>query len=384
MLRRMQSPHFADLRPGMVPAHQQYVTTTLDVFVAAYNTEKVRPEEVPKRYEDLLDPRWKDRLGIEATDESWFGTLLAIIGEARGEKLFRDMVAKNGISVRKGHTLLANLVASGEIPLALTVYNYKPAQLKAKGAKIDSIVLEPAIASQHAVAVHARAPHPHAAALLYDFFLSEGQPLLAQMSFVPSNRNVPSPRQHRRQGNRRRRGDPQAGRVAEALRGDLREAGEVTSAELGRIRVAGRARDFGEILPGFASTLGPIWSRSGSASSRVSTRECETSPPAAASMRSCSAAPSGSTPQPSPRARPSKAVVIPCARIITGVAAREHARSCSPSLRERMRPMAEYSGTPSAKMPPWLWTTRCGSPICVRQTQASGCAWTTPPRRRAA
>jgi iron(III) transport system substrate-binding protein len=193
MLRPMQSPHFADLRPGMLPAHRQYATSTLDVFVVAYNTEKVRPEEVPKRYEDLLDPRWKDRLGIEATDESWFGTLLGLMGEARGEKLFRDMVAKNGISVRKGHTLLANLVASGEIPLALTVYNYKPAQLKAKGAKIDSLVLEPAVASQHAVAVHVSAPHPHAAALLYDFFLGEGQPLLAQNSFVPSNRNVPSP-----------------------------------------------------------------------------------------------------------------------------------------------------------------------------------------------
>lgn len=193
MLRSMQSPHFADMRPGTLPAHRQYATSTLDVFVQAYNTDKVKPEEIPKSYEDLLAARWKDRLGIEATDEAWFGTLLGILGEARGEKLFRDIVAANGISVRKGHTLLANLVASGEIPFALTVYNYKPAQLKAKGAPIDSIVLQPAIASLHAVAVHSKAPHPHAAALLYDFFLGEGQALLAQKNFVPSNRNVPSP-----------------------------------------------------------------------------------------------------------------------------------------------------------------------------------------------
>ena len=32
--------------------------------------------------------------------------------------------------MRKGHTLLTNLVASGEVPLALTVYNYKAEQLK--------------------------------------------------------------------------------------------------------------------------------------------------------------------------------------------------------------------------------------------------------------
>jgi len=193
MLRRMQSPHFSDMRPGTLPAHQQYATTTLDVFVQAYNTEKVKPEELPKTYDDLLDARWKDRLGIEATDEAWFGTLLQLAGEAKTEKLFRDIVAKNGMSVRKGHTLLAQLVASGEIPFALTVYSYKPPQLKAKGAKIDSIVLQPAIASMHAVAVHAKAPHPHAAALLYDFFLGEGQDLLAQKNFVASSRKVPSP-----------------------------------------------------------------------------------------------------------------------------------------------------------------------------------------------
>ena len=103
------------------------------------------------------------------------------------------MVATNGVSVRKGHTLLATLVASGEIPMALTVYNYKPPQLKAKGAAIDWIVLQPAIAQLHAVAVHAKAPHPNAAALLFDFFLGEGQPLLAARNFVPSNSKVPSP-----------------------------------------------------------------------------------------------------------------------------------------------------------------------------------------------
>src|SRR6185503_5551938 len=147
----------------------------------------------PKTFEDLLNPRWKDRLGIEAEDQAWFGTLLGIIGEAKGEKLFRDVVAANGMSVRKGHTLLATLVASGEVPMGLTVYNYKPPQLKKKGAPIDWIVLQPAIAQMHAVAVHAKAPHPHAAALLFDFFLSDGQALLAARDFVPSSAKVPSP-----------------------------------------------------------------------------------------------------------------------------------------------------------------------------------------------
>jgi len=193
MLLRMDSPHFADLRPGTLAAHHEYATSTLDVFVQAYNTEKVKREELPKSYQDLLDPRWKGRLGIEAEDQAWFGTLLHDLGEARGTKLFRDIVATNGVSVRKGHTLLATLVASGEIPFALTVYNYKPPQLKARGASIDWIVLQPAIAQLHAVAVPATGSHPYAAMLLFDFFLGEGQALLAARNFVPSNAKVPSP-----------------------------------------------------------------------------------------------------------------------------------------------------------------------------------------------
>jgi iron(III) transport system substrate-binding protein len=193
MLQRMSSPYFDDLRPGLLGAHHTYATSTLDVFVQAFHTGRVKREELPKSFDGLLDPRWKDRLGIEAEDQAWFGTLLGIIGAEKGAKLFREVVAANGMSVRKGHTLLATLVASGEVPVGLTVYNYKPAQMKAKGAPIDFVVMEPAIAQMHAVAVHSRAPHPHAAALLYDFFLSEGQPILAARNFVPSSSKVKSP-----------------------------------------------------------------------------------------------------------------------------------------------------------------------------------------------
>ena len=193
MLRRMDSIHFADMRPGTLGAHHTYATSTIDVFVQAYNTDRVKKEELPRSFEDLADPKWKDRLGMEAEDFAWFGTLLEAMGQDKGLKLWRDIVAKNGLSVRKGHTLLAQLVATGEVPVGLTAYNYKPPQLKEKGAAIDWIVLQPAVGQLHAVAVHNQASHPHAAALLYDFFLGEGQALLAKRNFVPSNSKVPSP-----------------------------------------------------------------------------------------------------------------------------------------------------------------------------------------------
>ena len=193
VLQRVDSPFVADMQPATVPPHHEWFTSTLDVFVHAYNTEKVRKEELPRSYQDLLDPRWKGRLGIEADDQAWFGTLLQTLGEERGVKLFRDIVASNGISVRKGHSLLTQMVASGEVPLALTVYNYKPPQLKEKGGNIDWFVMPPAIAQLRGIAVTARAPHPYAAQLFLDFMLSDAQAMLAARHFVPASAKVPSP-----------------------------------------------------------------------------------------------------------------------------------------------------------------------------------------------
>ena len=194
LLARIDSPHQADLIAAAVPAHREWVGSRLNVFAQAYNTSLVSKSDLPKSYADLLDPKWKGKLGIEAADEDWFADVVRSLGEQQGLELFRRLVATNGISVRKGHTLLTNMVASGEVPLALTVYNFTAEQVKQKGAPLDWFVLPPAVARANGVAVAKRAPHPHAALLYYDFMIGEdGQRILAQRDFVPASRKVDTP-----------------------------------------------------------------------------------------------------------------------------------------------------------------------------------------------
>lgn len=193
LLQPVASPYLKDLIPGALAPHKDWVGITLDVYSAAYNTAKVKPEDLPKSYRDLLDPKWKGRLGIEAEDQAWFATLVETLGEPQGTKLFNDIVSSNGISVRKGHSLLTSLVASGEVPLALSVYSWNPSQLKAKGAPIQGLLIQPVVAQFSTVAMLKNAPHPNAAALFYDFALNEGQEILAQMHFVPTSKKQPSP-----------------------------------------------------------------------------------------------------------------------------------------------------------------------------------------------
>src|SRR5258708_27150514 len=53
MLLAMDSPHFPYPTPGTLPAHREWATSTMDVFVQAFNTEKVKREELPKSFQDL-------------------------------------------------------------------------------------------------------------------------------------------------------------------------------------------------------------------------------------------------------------------------------------------------------------------------------------------
>ncbi|TRZ70116.1 MAG: extracellular solute-binding protein [Rhodocyclaceae bacterium] len=194
VLQPVNSPLLKDLRPGAVPAHREWAATLLTVFVQAYNTNQLKKEELPKSFTDLLDPKWKGKLGIEKEDFDWFAATVTEMGEAKGLKLFQEIVSTNGISVRKGHTLLNNMVGSGEVTLALTMYNYMPEAARKKGVPIDWLVLEPAIARANGIGIARHAPHPNAALLFYDFMLSpEAQKILAAMDYVPTNIAVESP-----------------------------------------------------------------------------------------------------------------------------------------------------------------------------------------------
>ncbi len=177
LLQPVSSPVHADLAPGSVPAHREWAATILSVWVQAYNTSVVKKDDLPKTYRDLLDPKWKGKLGIEAKNDDWFATVVLLLGgEEKGLAFFRELVAKNGISPRQGHTLLNNMVISGEVPLALTVYNYMPEQAKKKGAPIDWFAIEPAVARSNAIGVARNAPHPAAALLFYEYLLGpDGQ-----------------------------------------------------------------------------------------------------------------------------------------------------------------------------------------------------------------
>ena len=84
LLAEFHSPYIEDLPPAAIPPHRTWMPDRMNYFVVGYNTTKVKREEIPATYEGFLDPKWKGKLAIEATDQEWLGALIKFWGEPRG------------------------------------------------------------------------------------------------------------------------------------------------------------------------------------------------------------------------------------------------------------------------------------------------------------
>jgi len=189
LLQKIDSPYLADvLLPQALPAHGEWAPDRLNLLVYAYNTNAVKRADLPKTWHELAGAKWKQRLGMESTNVEWFATLVQAMGEGPGLELFRRL-GENGVAVRTGHTHSTGRVIAGEIPLFLGVFSHDVDRMKAKGAPIDWFVLSPAVVLPSAVAVSRRAAHPHAAALFYDYMLTDGQRFYTEVYRVPANKN---------------------------------------------------------------------------------------------------------------------------------------------------------------------------------------------------
>jgi iron(III) transport system substrate-binding protein len=151
-----------------------------NLIVTAYNTSRVRRDEIPNRYEDLLHPRWKGRMVLDQNEDRWFANMIYLMGEKRGLE-FMQTLAKQEIVIRGGRSMVTQLLGAGEYDLQIVAYWYRPHSMKKQGAPVDWVGLEPAIIALHPISVVEKAPHANAAKLFIDFVLSnEGQRIFVQ------------------------------------------------------------------------------------------------------------------------------------------------------------------------------------------------------------
>ena len=156
----------------------------------AYNTQLVKPNEAPKKYEDLLAPRWKGRIGVNLQDPEWYVNLQRRWGKEKARNFLKALAAQQP-GVRDGHNITAQLLAAGEFHAVTNTYAHIAARIKGQGGPVQYVFDEPVITYVHPIALIKSAPHPNAGKLLMSFILSaEGQRMLRDQGRIPGHRDI--------------------------------------------------------------------------------------------------------------------------------------------------------------------------------------------------
>jgi iron(III) transport system substrate-binding protein len=195
-LYRYESPEAAQIIGGLKDKDGAYCAARLLDMIIAYNTDKVG--ERPKSYLDLLDPKYKGKIGI--ADPGYSGSAFyAIATFAQSESFGRQFIGRlfeNGLRVVKDNATLDEAIAAGEIWMGINLdYMTRSRKVASPDAHVDfSFPDDGVVQVPSPIAITQDSMNIEAAKSFVDFVLSkQGQKLIVGQGVVPVRLDVVPP-----------------------------------------------------------------------------------------------------------------------------------------------------------------------------------------------
>ena len=184
------TPEMEKTRKDAIEPGRYWVNDYGSFLNFAYNT-KLAPEAAGvTTYDDLLDPKFKGKMTISgwvSTTAYWVGAMVL----TKGEDFVRRLGQQNFVVYEVSPRAIASLIVSGESPISPAIYSSHVNNDRAKGAPVAWKPLGAVYGQTGAVAVAAKAPHPHAAMLLIDVMLSkDGQVMRQELGYVTARTDL--------------------------------------------------------------------------------------------------------------------------------------------------------------------------------------------------
>ena len=193
ILQKYESPEAKNIDKAFIDPEGFYTGARMMNMGIAYNTNKVKKEEAPKTWNDLLDPKWKGQ--IVMTDPGTAGTTKYAVGALMASKdygtAYFEKLKANGTELQSGTTASHNQIAAGAYKVGMCL-DYVTNNLKAKGSTIEFVYLDKDIVSIFSpVALVKGAKNDKNGKLLVDFILSkEGQEVLVANNLLSVRKDV--------------------------------------------------------------------------------------------------------------------------------------------------------------------------------------------------
>jgi iron(III) transport system substrate-binding protein len=168
--------------------HTAYVVP----WFLGYNTRILKKDDVPKNYEELLQPKWKGRKIALGTDNGSLilSGLIRVWGKEKAVRYFQQLAKQEPALQAGAPSSRIQLMAGGEFPLTLASGNTLQT-FASRGAPVDWVPLEPVFVQLNAIMLAAQSRHPNATKLFIDFVLSKkGQEMIRSFHRVPARNGV--------------------------------------------------------------------------------------------------------------------------------------------------------------------------------------------------
>ncbi|MGZ8483377.1 MAG: ABC transporter substrate-binding protein [Candidatus Binatia bacterium] len=174
------SPELKAFPAGSFDPQGYWSSTEVTPIVLALNTKLVAPDDAPRSYQDLLNPKWRGKMNFGSDEYAWYSVLLDGMGKAKGMDFMRGL-ARQQLHIPGGSSIMRlQLMLAGESSMVIAARGRRATEYKEKGAPVDYRLLDPYPAEPLGFALMRRAAHPHASMLFIDWMLSEeGQTVLA-------------------------------------------------------------------------------------------------------------------------------------------------------------------------------------------------------------
>lgn len=187
------SPSFKFFPPEVLdrevgPAYRNVIIGIL------FNEAYIKPDQAPKSYDDLLDPKWKGKFvmadpTIHTTTIQWLASLHKIMGKEKANNYIKGLGAQKPVLV-DSITPASQRILSGEVPLGFTFIKYIVIYGH-EGAKLDYVKVDKMLGDGQYIGISSKPPHPNAAKLFIDYFLSdEGMKILAQVGETVTRKGI--------------------------------------------------------------------------------------------------------------------------------------------------------------------------------------------------
>lgn len=193
MITPFSSPESSSYDPEAIEAKKHWVFMREDYASLGFNLAAYSPEHVPQTHADLLDFKWRGKLGVSATQSTltvWVGTMVV----SEGEEFVRKLGTQKMTLYNMGGPAVANLIVSGEAPL---VVNSRASHIYVRhkdGAKVGWRSIGPSYTAVSGVALPTRAKSPYAAMLFIDYMLgTEAQTIYTtELGYTSLRKDIPN------------------------------------------------------------------------------------------------------------------------------------------------------------------------------------------------